>query len=455
MSVSKTDISQIRRYHNGDLTAREMYELELRAQNDPFLMDAMTGMETAGGDHQPHLDEIDRLLKQRVEKDEKRVVPIFRFKYWAAAASILFTLGIGGWWLLRQSPNKEIEKNMSEQMAVSGPKKSMPPVVINHTKDKKTEPAKKDIVKRPVASLHRAKKTVAAPAEIIADSLTQIAANNPVKEPVVIRGYVKRNQDQTTGSSYIITGKEVQDNPVGNVEQLLQGKVAGLNIQNDKPKAFGNNSDVKIRGLKDGNTTYKDRVIYGTVIDVNTKEPLPGATISTSKGAITQTDINGKFIAVLPTNMDSVMISYLSYKSQLLALKTTDELKVGLTPENRSLNEVAIRGYVKRNRDQTTGSSYIITGKEVTDACKENKGFKRRFFKKIGFVEKYMLAKDAGQKQTVSDGKFLRALKFIAKRTKVTADIKGKTGYTDLESYKQDKIAWLAWYEANKCKGLK
>jgi TonB-dependent SusC/RagA subfamily outer membrane receptor len=67
-------------------------------------------------------------------------------------------------------------------------------------------------------------------------------------QDVVIRGYVKRNREQTTGSSYIITGKEIQDNPVGNVEQLLQGKVAGLNIQNNTG-APGMRGSVNIRGL--------------------------------------------------------------------------------------------------------------------------------------------------------------------------------------------------------------
>ncbi|MGF7079426.1 TonB-linked SusC/RagA family outer membrane protein [Mucilaginibacter sp. UYCu711] len=71
---------------------------------------------------------------------------------------------------------------------------------------------------------------------------------------VVIRGYVKRNRDETTGSSYIVTGKEVQDNPVGNVEQLLQGKVAGLNIQNNTG-APGMRGTVNIRGLSTIATT--------------------------------------------------------------------------------------------------------------------------------------------------------------------------------------------------------
>jgi Ca-activated chloride channel family protein len=67
-------------------------------------------------------------------------------------------------------------------------------------------------------------------------------------QDVVLRGYVKRNREQTYGSSYIITGKEVQDNPVGNTEQLLQGKVGGLNIQNNTG-APGMRGTVNIRGL--------------------------------------------------------------------------------------------------------------------------------------------------------------------------------------------------------------
>ncbi len=67
-------------------------------------------------------------------------------------------------------------------------------------------------------------------------------------DEVVVRGYQKRTRDQTTGSSFIVSGKEIQDVPVGNVEQLLQGKVAGLNIQNNTG-APGMRGTVNIRGL--------------------------------------------------------------------------------------------------------------------------------------------------------------------------------------------------------------
>jgi TonB-linked SusC/RagA family outer membrane protein len=71
---------------------------------------------------------------------------------------------------------------------------------------------------------------------------------NTLAGDVVIRGYQKRTRETTTGSSFIVSGKEVQDVPVGNVEQLLQGKVAGLNIQNNTG-APGMRGSTNIRGL--------------------------------------------------------------------------------------------------------------------------------------------------------------------------------------------------------------
>ena len=73
-------------------------------------------------------------------------------------------------------------------------------------------------------------------------------------EEVVIRGYQRRTREVTSGSSYIVTSKEVQDVPVSNVEQLLQGRVAGLNVQTNSG-APGMRGSVQIRGLSTLNVT--------------------------------------------------------------------------------------------------------------------------------------------------------------------------------------------------------
>ena len=65
---------------------------------------------------------------------------------------------------------------------------------------------------------------------------------------IVIVGYQNRNKETTTGASAIITNKDIADIPVSSFEQLLQGKVAGLNIQNNTG-APGFRGSVQVRGL--------------------------------------------------------------------------------------------------------------------------------------------------------------------------------------------------------------
>jgi TonB-linked SusC/RagA family outer membrane protein len=76
---------------------------------------------------------------------------------------------------------------------------------------------------------------------------------NALKETVII-GYSKKTKEVSTGSSVVITAKEIQDAPVANVMELIQGKVAGLNIQNNNgtPGMVGS---INIRGISNVNVT--------------------------------------------------------------------------------------------------------------------------------------------------------------------------------------------------------
>jgi TonB-dependent SusC/RagA subfamily outer membrane receptor len=90
------------------------------------------------------------------------------------------------------------------------------------------------------------------PGQVIYNVLMRETQNN--LNDVVIRGYVSRPREATTGSSTLVTREAVQDVPVANIEQLLQGKVAGLNIQNNTG-APGMRGSVNIRGLSTITTT--------------------------------------------------------------------------------------------------------------------------------------------------------------------------------------------------------
>ncbi len=103
---------QIRKYLNGELDAKAMHQLERRAQDDPFLMDALEGYENTRNDQYANLNEISKRLQQRIAPKQRRIIP---WKYMAAAAAVLIFLTIGGLFLHNyQSANKirvaDIEK---------------------------------------------------------------------------------------------------------------------------------------------------------------------------------------------------------------------------------------------------------------------------------------------------------------------------------------------------------
>jgi TonB-linked SusC/RagA family outer membrane protein len=75
-----------------------------------------------------------------------------------------------------------------------------------------------------------------------------MAESDSQLDEVVVRGYQKRTRETSTGASTYVSGKEIQDVPVSNIEQLLQGKVAGLNIQVNTG-APGFRGSTSIRGL--------------------------------------------------------------------------------------------------------------------------------------------------------------------------------------------------------------
>lgn len=71
-------------------------------------------------------------------------------------------------------------------------------------------------------------------------------------EETVVVGHVARKRETLTGSAIKISGKEIQDVPVANFSDLLQGKVPGLNVQLNTGTP-GMRGSVAIRGISNIN----------------------------------------------------------------------------------------------------------------------------------------------------------------------------------------------------------
>src|SRR6266403_812000 len=73
-----------------------MHQLERRAQDDPFLMDAIEGYGKVKNDQQLQLNQLSASLQQRITHKESRIIP---WRMIAIAASVLVFFTIGGLWL--------------------------------------------------------------------------------------------------------------------------------------------------------------------------------------------------------------------------------------------------------------------------------------------------------------------------------------------------------------------
>jgi TonB-linked SusC/RagA family outer membrane protein len=104
-----------------------------------------------------------------------------------------------------------------------------------------------------------------------------LSVKDNTMQEVVIQGFRQKTKETATGSSTVVSGKSLQDVPVSNVVELLQGKVAGLNVQNNSGSPGGMGT-INLRGISsinissDGFLTPTSPlfVIDGVPVDVNT-----------------------------------------------------------------------------------------------------------------------------------------------------------------------------------------
>lgn len=326
MSAKRNDISQIRKYLKGELDARAMHELEKKALNDPFLMDALEGYGKRHNNQQTHLKNLHGRLQQRIASSEKR------FRLWpamAVAAAVLLFITVGGLWLSNYY-TKQQKFDLS---------------VADHT-NVITKPAatagEKPLVKKDSAVLKPVSPSIAETStpSVAADLLVtdpRLKVTGPKGKievqslPDAKRGYASLHKKETVNSEIII------DEAVGN---------AMVKQADPEKDVAASSAEIRIRGIAtppDTSSTLK--IISGQVLAGANGSPVPGAMVTIAgKNTSTLTDANGRF-SVRAANKDELNIAYIGYQGQKLKVKGNDSLKVTLKENQNALSEVVVVGY--------------------------------------------------------------------------------------------------------------
>lgn len=182
------------------------------------------------------------------------------------------------------------------------------------------------------------------------------ATSNDLNEVVVV-GYGSARKRDLTGSVGSVTAKEFNTGQINSPEQLLQGKVAGVQITNSSGQP-GGLTIVRIRGnnsIRSGNNPLY--VVDGIALDGRTARPNFSATVGTSPPADPLTFINPNEIAQVDILKDaSASAIYGSRGANGVVLITTKKGQTG--PTRIDANASVGFGSVMRKVDVLDASGY-------------------------------------------------------------------------------------------------
>ena len=419
--INKEDISQIEKYLKGELNARAMHELERRALDDPFLMDALEGYGQTENDQHANLDELTNRLHERTDKKIKRMIP------WgpiSIAASVLIALGIGLLFFTNRDQQVKphaLAQNLTppvQQKATATP----PPTSITDKPVRDSIKAgaiasnSKRFTKKEneqIASADAAVPILSAPPTVAASEFKKSQANPALKEMPIAENKVKARTDTSANYEYksvavkkpVITDQVLKSRAEGvtvtsdpnrdkraeaDVERLIgkqpttlkqditQARIrprdtSSLNevvvsdyaSQNKKEKNNANapaSSDISQNSAMQfgQNANGTQKTISGHVKAKDDGQPIIGATVKViGKSFGVVTDVNGKFILKdVPANA-YLVVAYIGYNSTKVKINNTDSLNVALEPNTSALNEVVVTGHSAQNKDteETTQSA--------------------------------------------------------------------------------------------------
>lgn len=255
------DIAVLEDYFDGKLDAKTMNRVEREALEDPFVAEALAGLSMSPKRSLESLSLLQKQLHERVAEHHSAkkatVITWQRLSIAAAAAVIFISVGIIFW--MKQVNYQEMASKRSKKIDVNiAPKPDSDTVIENADavatlKTESTDKASIEIdkaIKEAKTNSYAANlkpklkpKTISAEATPIAEatvaaapvSAARVSNDSSVKlNEVVVVGYGVQRKQSVTGSVTTIRSKEIKDTLPGN-EQLLQGKVAGLNVEASSP----------------------------------------------------------------------------------------------------------------------------------------------------------------------------------------------------------------------------
>ncbi|HEY4335654.1 MAG TPA: carboxypeptidase-like regulatory domain-containing protein [Puia sp.] len=322
--------AEIRKYLNGELSPREMHDLERAALDDPFLADALEGL-MAVPPQEEDLDHLRSRLAARVDKkDEPRVIPWFRRPAFRVAAAVIGLAGIGITTWYTHFDRRPLQENAIVKNS---------PVVQNAP----TAPAQ-----------------APAPAPAAADS---IVAKTDV---------AKADKDLALNSRSRSLKKRaaVVEKPLP-AEALASKDLSTANLPPDTTLVLRDvTSNIP---LPKAELAPDPLLLSGKVVDINNR-PLAGASVFLNNAPKigTTTDAAGNFnVRIRPRDTaEQMTVALIGYKQTLVPLNATALTNniIQLEETKARLNEVVVIGYGAKRKEAFAATPSEAGGERLDTA---------------------------------------------------------------------------------------
>jgi TonB-dependent starch-binding outer membrane protein SusC len=112
----------------------------------------------------------------------------------------------------------------------------------------------------------------------------------------------------------------------------------------------------------------QEKKVVGKIIDQQTNEPVPGATIAIKESkVITESGTDGSFSIAIPKEFATLIISHVGMVTQQIRVGNQSKLTVALQSSESNLNEVVVTGYTTERKKDLTGAVSVVSIKEIKD----------------------------------------------------------------------------------------
>ncbi|MCX2479377.1 SusC/RagA family TonB-linked outer membrane protein [Pedobacter sp. MC2016-15] len=173
--------------------------------------------------------------------------------------------------------------------------------------------------------------------------------------------------EELTVFRFVYRNEELQNVKVGDIPAAPRTLKETLDLLFRNTGLTYTQLDQKIMVAAKDVTASQDLSVAGMVTD-ESGVPFPGVSVRLkgNNKYSTATDVNGHFNLNYPATKNATLIfSYTGYTSREMVIGTQNSLRLSMSPDAGSLNEVQIIGYGTTTRKTSTGSLASITAREI------------------------------------------------------------------------------------------